>query len=100
MDSNAAWGVVEEGGTVAEGGPGVAEMGMGACTRACAFTAAESASGFARLPDLSPPSIGIIVNTAVLPLSEADALLCCPALLGETLLMLHFCAHTLGCFQP
>ena len=27
-----------------------------------------------------PPSIGIIVNMAALPLSEADALLCCPAL--------------------
>ena len=54
MDSNAAWGVVEEGGAVAEGGPGVAEMGMGTCTHTCAFTAAESASGFTCLPDLSP----------------------------------------------
>ena len=27
MDSNAAWGAVEEGGAVVEGGPGVAEMG-------------------------------------------------------------------------
>ena len=50
MDSNAAWGAVEEGGAVAEGGPGVAEMG------ACAFAAAESASGFTHLPDLSPPA--------------------------------------------
>ena len=56
MDLNAAWGVVEEGGTVVEGGPRVAEMGMGAgaCTRT--FAAAESALGFAHLPDLSPPA--------------------------------------------
>ena len=54
MDSNAAWGVVEEGGTVAEGGPGVAEMGVGVHTHAHAFAAAESALGFAHLPDLSP----------------------------------------------
>ena len=52
MDSNAAWGVVEEGGTVVEGGPRVAEMGAGMGT----FTAAESALGFAHLPDLSPPA--------------------------------------------
>ena len=52
MDSNAVWGVVEEGGAVAEGGPGVAEMG--ACT--CTFAAAESALGFMHLLDLSPPA--------------------------------------------
>ena len=52
MDLNAAWGAVEEGGTVAEGGPGVAEMGAHACT----FTVAESASGFTHLLDLSPPA--------------------------------------------
>ena len=52
MDSNAAWGAVEEGGAVAEGGPGVAEMGA----HTCAFAAAESALGFARLLDLSPPA--------------------------------------------
>ena len=56
MDSNAAWGVVEEGGAVAEGGPRVAEMGMGVHTCACAFGVAESTSGFAHLPDLSPPA--------------------------------------------
>ena len=56
MDSNAVWGVVEEGGTVAEGGPGVAEMGVGAGAHTCAFAAAESALGFAHLPDLSPPA--------------------------------------------
>ena len=41
-----------------------------------------------------PPSIGIIVNTVVLPLSEANALLCCPTLLGR-----HFqcCAFTPIC---
>ena len=54
MDSNAAWGVVEEGGAMAEGGPRVAEIGMGMHTCACAFAAAESASGFTHLPDLSP----------------------------------------------
>ena len=52
MDSNAAWGAVEEGGAVAEGGPRVAEMGAGAHT----FTVAESTSGFTHLPDLSPPA--------------------------------------------
>ena len=46
-----------------------------------------------------PPSIEIIVNMAALLLSEADALLCCPALLEETLSMLCFCAHMLSCFQ-
>ena len=56
MDLNAAWGVVEEGGAVVEGGPGVAEMGAGMCTCTCAFTVVESASGFAHLPDLSPPA--------------------------------------------
>ena len=56
MDSNAAWGAVEEGGTVAEGGPGVAEMGAGTGAGAHAFAAAESASGSAHLPDLSPPA--------------------------------------------
>ena len=56
MDLNAVWGAVEEGGAVAEGGPGVAEMGagMGTCTHA--FAAAESTSGFACLLDLSPPA--------------------------------------------
>ena len=56
MDSNAAWGAVEEGGTVAEGGPGVAEMGVGAGACACTFAVAESALGFAHLLDLSPPA--------------------------------------------
>ena len=56
MDLNAAWGAVEEGGAVAEGGPGVAEMGAGMGTRACAFAAVESTSGLTRLPDLSPPA--------------------------------------------
>ena len=54
MDLNAVWGVVEEGGAVAEGGPRVAEMGAGAHAHTCAFTAVESASGFTCLPDLSP----------------------------------------------
>ena len=53
---NAAWGAVEEGGTVVEGGPGVAEMGMGVGTCTCTFAVAESTSGFACLPDLSPPA--------------------------------------------
>ena len=56
MDSNAVWGAVEEGGTVAEGGPRVAEMGVGMRTCTRTFTVAESASGFACLPDLSPPA--------------------------------------------
>ena len=56
MDSNAVWGAVEEGGAVVEGGPGVAEMGAGARTLTCAFAVVESASGFVRLPDLSPPA--------------------------------------------
>ena len=56
MDSNAAWGAVEEGGTVAEGGPGVAEMGAGVHTCTRTFTVAESASGFMCLPDLSSPA--------------------------------------------
>ena len=56
MDLNAAWGAVEEGSTVAEGGPGVAEMGTGMCARTRTFAAAESTSGFVRLPDLSPPA--------------------------------------------
>ena len=56
MDSNAVWGVVEEGGAVAEGGPRVAEMGVGAGTCAHAFTAVESTLGFMCLPDLSPPA--------------------------------------------
>ena len=54
MDSNAAWGAVEEGGAVVEGGPRVAEMGVGAGTYTHAFAAVESASGFAHLLDLSP----------------------------------------------
>ena len=56
MDSNAAWGAVEEGGAVAEGGPRVAEMGVGMRTCAHTFAAAESTLGFACLPDLSPPA--------------------------------------------
>ena len=52
MDSNATWGAVEEGGAVVEGGLGVAEMGVGACT----FVVAESTSGFVHLLDLSPPA--------------------------------------------
>ena len=56
MDSNAAWGAVEEGGAVVEGGPRVAEMGAGTGAGACAFAAVESALGFAHLLDLSPPA--------------------------------------------
>ena len=56
MDLNAVWGVVEEGGAVAKGGPGVAEMGAGAGACACTFAAVESTLGFAHLPDLSPPA--------------------------------------------
>ena len=54
MDSNATWGAVEEGGAVVKGGPGVAEMGVGAQAYIHAFAAVESASGFAHLLDLSP----------------------------------------------
>ena len=56
MDSNAVWGAVEEGSAVAEGGPRVAEMGVGMHACACAFAAVESTLGFACLPDLSPPA--------------------------------------------
>ena len=56
MDSNAAWGAVEEGGAVAEGGPGVAEMGTHMRTHAHAFAVAESTLGFMCLLDLSPPA--------------------------------------------
>ena len=50
------WGAVEEGGTVAEGGPRVAEMGVGMQAYAHTFAVVESTSGFVHLLDLSPPA--------------------------------------------
>ena len=45
-----------------EGGPRVAEMGVGMQTHAHAFAVSESPLGFACLLDLSPPSIGITIS--------------------------------------